>query len=70
MFKVVSNTSPFLYLYRIDAFELLPELFEEIATTQAALAELEEGRKRGYDVPALKNYNWLKIINPKVIPSE
>lgn len=70
MLRAISNTSPLLYLYRIDAIEWLPEIFEEVWTTSATLSELEEGRKRGYDVPIPGNYEWLKIVEPKKLPSE
>ena len=32
--------------------------------------ELSEGRKRGFDVPEPQGYEWLKIVDPRVIPSE
>ena len=32
--------------------------------------ELSEGRQRGYDVPDPQHYEWLKIVDPRVIPSE
>lgn len=68
--KAISNTSPLLYLYRIDAIEWLPKIFAEVWTTPATISELEEGRKRGYDVPIPSTYEWLKIVEPKNLPSE
>ncbi|MBC8228197.1 DUF3368 domain-containing protein [bacterium] len=70
MHNAISNTSPLLYLYRIGAIEWLPRLFGEIRTPRAVLDEVSEGRKRGYDVPLLKSYDWLKIIEPSSVPSE
>ncbi len=67
---VISNTSPLLYLYRIGAESWLPKLFYEIWTPEAVKNELLEGRYRGYDVPNLADYSWLKIINPKSTPYE
>lgn len=68
--KAISNTSPLLYLYRIDALVWLPELFSEIWVPDAVVVELAEGRKRGYDVPNLSNYEWLNFVDPTHTPSE
>ncbi|MEA3438648.1 MAG: DUF3368 domain-containing protein [Chloroflexota bacterium] len=70
MHDAISNTTPLLYLYRIGAIEWLPKLFGEIWTPRAVLDEVSEGRKRGYDVPLLKSYDWLKVIEPSFVPSE
>jgi predicted nucleic acid-binding protein len=70
MHNAISNTSPLLYLYRIDALDWLPKLFGEIWTPRAVIGEVGEGRKRGYDVPLLESYEWLKIIKPSSVPSE
>jgi len=70
MLNAISNTSPLLYLYRIDALKWLPGLFAEIWIPGAVVFELQEGRQKGYDVPNPSDYNWIKIIEPKVLPSE
>lgn len=70
MAKAVSNTSPLLYLYRIDGIEWLPKLFEDIWIPEAVKNELQAGRSKGYDVPNPDDYSWLNIVNPKSTPSE
>ena len=70
MSEFISNTSPLLYLYRIDALNWLPILCNEVQVPQAVVQELSEGRQRGYDVPDPQDYEWLKIVDPRVIPSE
>jgi len=70
MTKVISNTSPLLYLYRIRAIGWLPKLFDEIWTPDAVKSELLAGRSKGYDVPSPADFDWLHIINPKSMPSE
>lgn len=70
MLKAISNTSPLLYLYRIEAIDWLPRLFEEVWTPEAVVNELKAGRSKGYDVPNPDDYAWLKIVNPKSTPSE
>ena len=68
--KAISNTSPLLYLYRIGVLEWLPKLFEEVWTPDAVRFELEVGRSKGYDVPDPARISWLKLVNPKTMPSE
>lgn len=70
MLNAISNTSSLLYLYRIDALKWLPSLFAEIWIPGAVVFELQEGRQKGYDAPNPSDYNWIKIIEPKMIPSE
>ncbi|SRR5690606_36173568 len=66
----ISNTSPLLYLYRIETLDWLPELFDDIWVPSAVLEELHAGRRRGYDVPNPETYSWIKIVEPKQTPSE
>ncbi len=70
MHKAISNTSPLLYLYRIEAIEWLPKLFSEIWIPKAVVDEISKGQKRGYDVPIPKNYDWLQVVEPSSVPSE
>lgn len=70
MRKTICNTSPLLYLYRIDSIELLPALFKKVLTTSPTAEELRQGQIRGHDVPTVGGYDWLKIKDPKTIPSE
>ena len=51
----ISNTSPLLYLYRINGLDWLPQLFGEIWVPDAVVQELDEGRKRGFDVPGVRD---------------
>ncbi len=69
-FKVISNTSPLLYLYRIGGINWLPKIFDEIWTPEAVKNELLAGRSKGYNVPNLADFDWLHIVNPKSMPSE
>ncbi len=68
--EAISNTSPLLYLYRIEGIGWLPELFGEVWVPEAVKSELEAGGSKGYDVPDTADYSWLNIINPKSLPSE
>lgn len=68
--EAISNTSPLVYLYRIGALEWLAKLFSEVWTSDAVVKELQEGRRRGYDVPDPGDYDWLQVVKPQAVPSE
>ena len=70
MSDAISNTSPLLYLHRGGALEWLPRLFGEVWVPAAVASELEEGAHRGYPVPDLKRHEWIRIVDPKIVPSE
>lgn len=70
MLAAISNTSPLLYLHRIEALDWLPKLFTEIWTPPVVLRELQEGEQRNYDVPDPADYPWLRVVAPRAIPSE
>ncbi|MEB3340351.1 DUF3368 domain-containing protein [Okeania sp.] len=70
MSAVISNTSPLLYLHRIDSVDWLKILFDSIWIPQAVVIELAEGQRLGFDVPDLVIYPWLQIIEPVTIPPE
>jgi predicted nucleic acid-binding protein len=66
----ISNTSPLLYLYQIEALTWLSVLFGEVWIPQAVVDELAEGRLRGYDVPDPNHFHWLRRKEPQALPSE
>ena len=68
--NAITNTSPLLYLYRIEAINWLAKLFDEVWTPDAVKDELLAGRSKGYDVPNPADYPWIRIVNPKSMPSE
>jgi predicted nucleic acid-binding protein len=70
MLEAITNTSPLLYLHRIDVLNWIPHLFSEIWVPDAVVQELQQGKLKGYDTPNPDNYSWLKIVQPLMIPSE
>ena len=68
--EVISNTSPLLYLHRIDALDWLPELCGGVWIPRAVAQELSEGRRRGYDAPDPDRYTWLEVVDLRTDPSE
>ena len=59
-----------LFLYQIDALEWLSSLFGEVWVPDAVVNELQEGRRKGYDVPNPGAYDWLRTVEPHSIPLE
>lgn len=70
MADAISNTSPLLYLYRVEALGWLGTLFGETWVPRAVVDELNEGRRRGHDVPNPVSEPWVRIVNPRNTPSE
>lgn len=68
--EAISNTSPLLYLHRIGNLDWLPALFTSVWTPQSVVRELQEGRRRGHDVPAVESFSWLQVVTPRSVPSE
>ena len=66
----ITNTSPLVYLYRIQAIEWLPELFGNVYVPTAVVDELKEGQRRGFDVPNPSIYRRFRIVDPRTMPSE
>ena len=68
--QAISNTSPLLYLYRIGAMDWLSHLFDKVKIPTAVIDELQEGLRKGYDVPNPSVYPWLRMENPHTMQSE
>lgn len=68
--EAISNTSPLLYLYRIDCLDWLAQLFNDVWIPQAVVVEFGAGQQRGYDVPMPAHYPWLNVVDPHAMPSE
>ena len=66
----ISNTSPLLYLYRIEVVGWLPDLFGDVWVPETVCDELLKGQQKGFDVPSPKDYGWIQIVNPNFMPSE
>ena len=70
MSEAITNTSPLIYLHRIQALEWLPQLFEEVWTPQAVIAELNEGVRMRSNSPNPSRLLWLQVVEPANPPSE
>lgn len=68
--EAISNTSPLVYLHRIDALGWLPQIFSSLWIPQQVINELNDGHARGYDVPTKHHLPWAEIVEPEHMPSE
>lgn len=64
--EAIVNTSPLVYLHRAGALEWLHQLFSEVWVPAAVVQELEEGLRKGHQVPQVGEYPWMRIIAPSV----
>jgi predicted nucleic acid-binding protein len=49
---------------------MAPQVVWRNLAPRAVIDEVSEGQKRGYDVPLLKSYEWLKVIKSSSVPSD
>ena len=65
----VINASPLIYLGKIGALDILPQLFDEIWTCQEVKDEVLR-EETAPEIPVLKKafYSWLQIHQPKNEP--
>lgn len=55
------DTSPLLYLYRIEQLTLLHHQFDRVLVPEAVVTELAKGRAQGVSIPDLADYPWIEI---------
>jgi len=60
---VVCNTSPLVYLHRIERLELLRSLYGRISVTRQVAAELDAG---GMDAPNLQAREWVSFCEARI----
>lgn len=59
--RVVSNTSPLLYLYQVQQLDLLRRLYGRITIPQAVETELGRGKELGIRVPGISAIDWIQV---------
>ena len=64
MAKVICDTSPIQYLHQLDILSILKSLATHVTVPPSVLAELEEGRRLGFDLPDLTSYDWITVERP------
>jgi predicted nucleic acid-binding protein len=66
MNKVACSASPIVYLYRINALDWLPKLFDEIWMPSVVLDDILQARFIGYDVPSPFDLPWVQFEDPQL----
>lgn len=59
--RVVSNTSPLLYLYQVQQLDLLRRLYGRITIPRAVETELGRGKELGIRVPEISTIDWIQV---------
>jgi predicted nucleic acid-binding protein len=67
--EAITDTSPLVYLHRAGGLKWLASLFTELRVPPAVLAELEEGRRLGFDVPDPDALPGFQVVEPGQVPS-
>jgi predicted nucleic acid-binding protein len=67
--RTICNTSPMQYLHQCGQLDLLAKLYVEVTVPPAVVAELGEGRRRGYDLPDPAALPWVKVEAPRSSPA-
>jgi len=55
------DTSPLVYLYRINQLDLLQYLFDKVYVADAVVDELSQGQNQGLEIPNIIDYPWIDI---------
>jgi uncharacterized protein len=63
--EIICNTSPVQYLHQLELFNVLKDLIGGLIVPPAVVAELEEGRALGLNLPDLTTLNWVTIRSPE-----
>jgi len=59
--EIFCDTTPLLYLHRIDRLDLLRDWFRGVVVPRAVEAELAEIRRRGKRAPDLGEFPWISV---------
>lgn len=65
MAEIICNTSPLQYLHQVGLLDVVHTLVGRLTVPSAVMAELEEGRARGVDLPDLQQLDWVSIRAPQ-----
>ena len=66
--ELICDTTVVQYLHQVHLLNLLPALGSPIVLPEAVVAELEQGRVRGIDLPDLSTLSWLTTRSVRVRP--
>ena len=66
--NVITNTSPLIYLHRAEVLDWLNRLFDSVWVPGSVIAEIQQGRRLGYEVPDVEALPWLQVVDPAHLP--
>jgi predicted nucleic acid-binding protein len=66
--ELICDTTVFQYLHQVGLLNLLPGLGTSVVVPTAVVRELDEGRKRGIDLPAVAGLGWATVQMPRTKP--
>jgi uncharacterized protein len=58
---VIVDTSVLKYLHLLGLLDLLEKLFLRVIVPDSVVAELDNGRAEGHDLPDPRNYPWMEL---------
>lgn len=65
MSEIICNTSPLQYLHQLGLLDVVRKIVWQITIPSAVVAEIEEGRARGVDLPDLRQLDWVLVRTPQ-----
>ena len=65
MSEIICNTSPLQYLHQLGLLDAVRTIVGQITVPPAVVAELEEGRSRGVDLPELHKLDRVLVRTPQ-----
>jgi predicted nucleic acid-binding protein len=63
--EIICNTSPFQYLHQLGLLDVVRKIVGQITVPPAVVAEIEEGKARGVDLPDLHQLDWVSVRTPQ-----
>lgn len=67
--EIICDTSPLQYLHQVGLLDVVQSLVGQLTVPPAVVAELEEGKARGVDLPDLSKLEWISLRTPQSHPA-
>lgn len=65
MSEIICNTSPLQYLHQLGLLSAVHKIVGQLIIPPAVVAEIEEGKVRGMDLPDLHQLDWVLVRTPQ-----
>lgn len=60
--NVITDTSVVQYLYQLNLFDLLFNLYSQVIIPVGVASEISQGLALGVSLPNLNTFTWVKIV--------